>query len=119
MNLLSSEPSPKQASFNKYSFKLFTEFWRWFVNNCREEYVRKHLEYEQLDSKVRDPFYDRHEEERREKERKRMSELRTDKDGNPLNINQAKIDFHYDDSDPDNIVVELQLYKVTAKRKRH
>jgi protein TilB len=31
--------------------------------------------------------------------------------GKPLNINQAKIDFHYDDSDDINITVEIMTYK--------
>ena len=31
--------------------------------------------------------------------------------GQALNINEAKIDFHYDDSDDANIVIEIMTYR--------
>jgi hypothetical protein len=74
------------------------------------------FEFEKEDAKSRNPFYDEEEEGRREEERKRYSKDRTDARGLPLNINQARIDFHYDDSHPQEIAVELKLYKVMVMK---
>lgn len=42
---------------------------------------------------------------------KRPRRLFHEKDGRALNVNEAKIDFRYDDSDPVFLIVELELWK--------
>ena len=45
--------------------------------------------------------------------KKRETERRLfDDNGKALNVNQAEVDFKYDDSHPSDLVVELMLFKV-------
>jgi len=79
-----------------------------FSLSIRLEMTRKVLEYEEKDKLERDPFRDEMNEER-----ERPRKLFDSKSGKPLNVNQANIDFHYDDSHPQVLKVTLNIFKVT------
>ena len=73
----------------------------------RLEASRKTAEYEEADERSRGPFRVENEYDKKAKSRRLF-----DDHGKPLNVNQANVDFHYDDSDDLFLKVELFLYKV-------
>lgn len=78
----------------------------------RREAARKTYEFEVRDAEERDPFREDDAEAAARRARNRPRRLFADDGTTPLNVNQPRIDFDYDDSDPESVVLELKLYKV-------
>lgn len=53
----------------------------------------------------------KHEEKQRDKNETKKSVKLFNKDGRPLNINQAKMDFQFNDDDPTKFVLDIAVYK--------
>ncbi len=70
---------------------------------------RKEAEFEAADAKERDPFREDDPYEKTKKKRRLFDEA----SGRPLNVNEAKLDFEYDDSHRRNIIVRIKLYRAS------
>ena len=66
------------------------------------------FEFSKLDEHERDPFREDDLKARKRREVRRYF----DDNERPLNINQAGIDFLYCDEDPENLTLELLIFKV-------
>lgn len=107
------EIQEKSKFYNDPKLDLDTQRQRFYESNSKHnpEYRKESMRFreylEEMDEKAKTSGFDEDLRIRKDNKKRRLF----DDKGKPLNVNEANIDFHYDDSDDKHIRIELKTYR--------